>query len=105
MIRKVVCTATAVIIIAVIAWAVADRIAPGPTPEPERRVEVKDLVINTPEDGDRTLVTVMDDEEVVCQYEGELEIWKGVDGKCYAIIHVDQGQNKRRESGDGERTG
>lgn len=100
MIRKVVCTAAALIIVAVIAWAVADRIAPGPTPEPERRVEVKDLVINTPEDGDRTLVTVMDDGEVVCQYEGELEIWKGADGKCYAIIHVDRGAKPEQTKGE-----
>ena len=77
------------IIVALIAWAAADSIALDP--EPERRVAVKDLVINTPEDGDAILMTVMDDEEVVYQYEGELELWKGVDGKCYAIIHVDQG--------------
>lgn len=89
MIRKVACTAAAVIIVAVIAWAVADSMAPDP--EPERRVEVMDLVINTPENGDAILMTVMDDGEVVYQYEGELEIWKGADGKCYAIIHVDQG--------------
>lgn len=100
MIRKVVCTTTALIIVAVIAWAVADRIAPGPTPEPERRVEVKDLVINTPEDGDRTLVTVMDDEEVVYQCEGELELRKGTDGKCYAIIHVDRGAKPEQTKGE-----
>lgn len=100
MIRKVVCTAAAVIIIAVIAWAAADRIAPGPTLEPERRVEVKDLVINTPETGDAILMTVMEDEEVVCQYEGELEIWKGADGKCYAIIHVDRGAKPEQTKGE-----
>lgn len=87
------------IIVAIIAWAAADRIAPGPTPEPERRVEVKDLVINTPEDGDRTLVTVMDDGEVVYQYDGELELWKGVDGKCYAIIHIDRGSKPEQTKG------
>ena len=90
------------IIVALIAWAAADSIAPDPKPETERRVEVKDLVINTPEDGDRTLVTVMDDEEVVCQYEGELEIWKGVDGKCYAIIHVDQGLAEQTKGANNE---
>ena len=89
MIRKAACTAAAVIIVAVIAWAAADSIAPDP--EPERRVEVRDLVINTPEDGDAILMTVMDDEEVLYQCEGELELRKGADGKCYAIIHVDKG--------------
>ena len=100
MIRKVVCTAAAVIIVAVIAWTAADRMAPGPTPESERRVEVKDLVINTPETGDAILMTVMEDEEVVCQYEGELEIWKGADGKCYAIIHVDRGAKPEQTKGE-----
>lgn len=100
MIRKVACTAAAVIIVAVIAWAAAARIAPGPTPESERRVEVKDLVINTPETGDAILMTVMEDEEVVCQYEGELEIWKGADGKCYAIIHVDRGAKPEQTKGE-----
>ena len=101
MTRKVACTAAAVIIVAVIAWAAAARIAPGPTPESERRVEVKDLVINTPEDGDAILMTVIDDDgEVVYQYDGELELWKGVDGKCYAIIHIDRGANPEQTKGE-----
>lgn len=100
MIRKVVCTAAAVIIVAVIAWAAAARIAPGPTPESERRVDVKDLVINTPEDGDAILMTVMDGEEIVYQYDGELEMWKGADGKCYAIIHVDRGAKPEQTKGE-----
>ena len=79
------------IIVALIAWAAADSIAPDQKPEPERRVEVKDLVINTPEDGDAILMTVMEGEKIVYQYDGELELWKGADGKCYVIIHVDQG--------------
>ena len=100
MIRKVACTAAAVIIVAVIAWAAADSIAPDPKPEPERRVDVKDLVINTPEDGDRALVTVMDGEKIVYQYDGELEMWKGADGKCYAIIHVDRGAEPEQTKGE-----
>ena len=104
MIRKVACTAAAVIIVALIAWAAANSIAPGPNPEPEpeRRVEVKDLVINTPEDGDAILMTVMDDEEVVYQCEGELELRKGTDGKCYAIIHVDQGLAEQTNGANNE---
>lgn len=98
MIRKVVCTAAAVIIIAVIAWAAADSIAPDP--EPERRVEVKDLVINTPKDGDAILMTVIDDDgEMVYQYDGDLELWKGADGKCYAIIHIDRGAKPEQTKG------
>ena len=96
MIRKVVCTSAALIIVAVIAWAVADRIAPDPTPEPERRVEVRDLVINTPEDGDGILVTVMKGEEIVYQYDGELELWRGENGKSYVIIHIDQGAKEEQ---------
>ena len=98
MIRKVACTAAAVIIVAVIAWAVADSIAPDP--EPERRAEVRDLVINTPETGDAILMTVMNDEEVVYQYAGELELWKGVDRKCYAIIHIDRGAKPEQTKGE-----
>lgn len=99
MIRKVACTAAAVIIVAVMTWAAADSIAPDP--DPERRVEVRDLVINTPEDGDAILMTVMDDDgEVVYQYDGELELWKGVDGKCYAIIHIDRGAKPEQTKGE-----
>lgn len=102
MIRKVACIAAAVVIVAVIAWAVADRIVSGLTPDPDRRVEVKDLVINTPETGDAILMTVMEDEEVVCQYEGDLELWKGADGKCYAVIHVDQGSAEQTKGANNE---
>ena len=86
------------IIVALIAWAAADSIAPDP--EPERRVAVKDLVINTPETGDAILMTVMDGEEIVYQYDGELEMWKGTDGKCYAIIHVDRDAKPEQTKGE-----
>ena len=91
------------IIVALIAWAAADSLAPDPDPEPERRVEVKDLVINTPDDGDAILMTVMDDDgEVVYQCEGELELRKGANGKCYAIIHVDQGLAEQTKGANNE---
>lgn len=91
------------IIVALIAWAAADSLAPEPEPEPERRVEVKDLVINTPDDGDAILMTVMDDDgEVVYQCEGELELRKGANGKCYAIIHVDQGLAEQTKGANNE---
>ena len=103
MIRKVACIAAAVVIVAVIAWAVADRIVSGLTPDPDRRVEVKDLVINTPKDGDAILMTVIDDDgEMVYQYDGDLELWKGADGKCYAIIHVDQGLAEQTKGANNE---
>ena len=45
----------------------------APDPEP--------LVINTVEDGDDMLLTVIrDDGETVFQYEGNVELWKGADG-------------------------
>lgn len=45
----------------------------APDPEP--------LVINTVEDGDDMLLTVIrDDGEPVFQYEGNVELWKGADG-------------------------
>ncbi len=55
--------------------------APGPEP----------LVINTVEDGDDMLLTVIrDNGETVFQYEGKVELWKGEDGKNYAILHLDE---------------
>ena len=55
----------------------------APDPEP--------LVINTVEDGDDMLLTVIrDNGETVFQYEGDLELWKGEDGKAYGIIYLDE---------------
>lgn len=71
---------------AVIGWTVAEpsteqTTAPGPEP----------LVINTVEDGDDMLLTVIrDNGETVFQYEGKVELWKGEDGKNYAILHLDE---------------
>lgn len=54
-----------------------------PDPEP--------LVINTVEDGDDMLLTVIrDNGETVFQYEGNVELWKGTDGKNYAILHLNE---------------
>lgn len=53
-----------------------------PDPEP--------LVINTVEDGDDMLLTVIREDETIFQYEGNIELWKGVDGKAYGIIYLDE---------------
>lgn len=52
-----------------------------PDPEP--------LVINTVERQDDIVLTVMRGEETVFQYEGNIELWKGDDGKAYGIIYLD----------------
>lgn len=52
-----------------------------PDPEP--------LVINTVERQDDIVLTVMREEETVFQYAGNLELWKGDDGKAYGIIYLD----------------
>lgn len=53
-----------------------------PDPEP--------LVINTVEDEGDMLLTVIREEETVFQYEGKVKIWRGTDGKNYAILHLNE---------------
>ena len=52
-----------------------------PDPEP--------LVLNTVERQDDIVLTVMRGEETVFQYAGDIEMWKGDDGKTYGIIYLD----------------
>ena len=52
-----------------------------PDPEP--------LVLNTVERQDDIVLTVMRDDETVFQYVGDIELWKGDDGKAYGIIYLD----------------
>ena len=52
-----------------------------PDPEP--------LVLNTVERQDDIVLTVMRGEETVFQYAGNIEMWKGDDGKAYGIIYLD----------------
>lgn len=54
----------------------------APDPEP--------LVINTVQSGDDMLLTVIREDETVFQYEGNVELWKGTDGKNYAILHLNE---------------
>lgn len=79
MIRKVACTAAAVI-----GWTIAE-----PSTE-QTKADPEPLVINTVEDGDDMLLTVIREDETVFQYEGEVKIWRGTDGKNYAILHLDE---------------
>lgn len=53
-----------------------------PDPEP--------LVINTVERQDDIVLTVMQGEEEIFQYAGDIELWKGPDGKAYGIIYMDE---------------
>lgn len=53
-----------------------------PDPEP--------LVLNTVERQDDIVLTVMRGEEEIFQYAGDIELWKGPDGKAYGIIYMDE---------------
>lgn len=72
----------------VIGWAAA---APEPeqTKEPSE-AEAEPLVINTVQRQDDMLLTVMREDETVFQYEGDLELWRGADGKAYGIIYLNE---------------
>ena len=66
----------------IIGWAAAE-------PEQTKTAETEPLVINTVESGDDILLTVIrDNGDTVFQYEGDLNIWKGADGKAYGIIYL-----------------
>ena len=76
--------AVAVILIAaVIGWTVVKpEQTTAPNPEP--------LVINTVQRQDDMLLTVIREDETVFQYEGDVQLWKGADGKAYGIIYLDE---------------
>ncbi len=77
----------AVIVCAVvIGWAAAE-----PSTEQTTAPDPEPLVINTVRDQDDMLLTVIrDNGETVFQYEGNVELWKGADGKAYGIIYLDE---------------
>lgn len=66
-----------------LAGCAAEQTKPEP-PDPEP------LVINTVERQDDIVLTVMRGEETVFQYAGDIEMWKGDDGKAYGIIYLDE---------------
>lgn len=72
----------------IIGWAAAE---PEQTKQVETEAEADPLVINTVKDQDDMLLTVIrDNGETVFQYEGNVELWKGADGKAYGIIYLDE---------------
>lgn len=56
----------------------------------EATADPEPLVINTVEDGDDMLLTVIREDETVFQYAGDIELWKAADGKAYGIIYLDE---------------
>ena len=70
----------------IIGWAAAE---PEQTKPAEAKAEAEPLVINTVQNGDDILLTVIrDNGDTVFQYEGDLELWKCADGKTYGIIYL-----------------
>lgn len=70
---------------AVIGWEAAE-----PSTE-QTKADPEPLVINTVEDDDDMLLTVIrDNGETVFQYEGDVRLWKGADGKAYGIIYLNE---------------
>ncbi|HJH49608.1 hypothetical protein [Merdimonas faecis] len=66
----------------VIGWEAAEPEQTKADPEP--------LVINTVEDQDDMLLTVIREDETVFQYAGDIDLWKAADGKAYGIIYLDE---------------
>ena len=69
---------------AVIGWTVAE-----PSTEQTTVPDPEPLVINTVENQDDIVLTVVRGDETVFQYSGDIELWKGEDGKAYGIIYID----------------
>lgn len=55
----------------------------------EATADPEPLVINTVENQDDIVLTVVRGDETVFQYSGDIELWKGEDGKAYGIIYID----------------
>ena len=76
---------------AIVCAAVIGRIALEPEAEQtkDESFEPEPIVINTVERQDDIVLTVIrDNGDTVFQYEGDLNIWKGADGKAYGIIYL-----------------
>ena len=76
---------------AIVCAAVIGRIALEPEAEQttSESFETEPLVINTVERQDDIVLTVYRVEDEVFQYAGDIELWKGSDGKAYGIIYLD----------------
>lgn len=70
---------------AVIGWTIAE-----PSTEQTTAPDPEPLVINTVENQDDIVLTVVRGNETVFQYSGDIELWKGEDGKAYGIIYLDE---------------
>ena len=75
--------------VAIVCTAVIGRIALMPEQTKPEPPDPEPLVLNTVERQDDIVLTVMRGEETVFQYEGNIELWKGDDGKAYGIIYLD----------------
>lgn len=75
--------------VAIVCTAVIGRIALMPEQTKPEPPDPEPLVINTVERQDDIVLTVMRGEETVFQYAGNIEMWKGDDGKAYGIIYLD----------------
>lgn len=74
---------TVIVCAVVIGWAAAE-------PEQTKPAEPEPLVINTVENQDDIVLTVVRGDETVFQYSGDIELWKGEDGKAYGIIYLNE---------------
>lgn len=75
--------------VAIVCTAVIGRIALMPEQTKPEPPDPEPLVLNTVEQHDDIVLTVMRDQETVFQYIGDVELWKGNDGKAYGIIYLD----------------
>lgn len=75
--------------VAIVCTAVIGRIALMPEQTKPEPPDPEPLVLNTVERQDDIVLTVMRGEETVFQYAGNIELWKGDDGKAYGIIYLD----------------
>ena len=65
--------------------------------EAEPGTEAEPLVLNTIEQRNEGLLTVVrDNGETAFQYEGDFDIWIGADGKTYAMLYLEEGQDTSR---------
>ena len=71
----------------VVGWVAAEPETEQTKDEP---FETTPLVINTVERQDDIVLTVYRGEDEVFQYAGDIELWKGADGKAYGIIYLDE---------------
>lgn len=78
---------TVIVCAVVIGWAAAE---PEQTKQVETEAEAEPLVINTVQSGDDMLLTVIQEDDTVFQYAGDIELWKAADGKAYGIIYLDE---------------